>query len=58
VHYEEFASAKEAILREKQLKGWLRDRKIALIEESNAAWDDLSDGWYESSHRVTAKEKA
>jgi putative endonuclease len=31
----------EAITREKQLKGWTRTRKIALIEESNPDWMDL-----------------
>jgi putative endonuclease len=34
-----------AIAREKQLKGWLRARKIALIEQRNPAWIDLSEGW-------------
>ncbi|HEY6066796.1 MAG TPA: GIY-YIG nuclease family protein [Thermoanaerobaculia bacterium] len=34
-----------AIRREKQLKGWLRRRKIALIESTNPRWDDLSLGW-------------
>jgi putative endonuclease len=49
IYFEEFASAKEAIIREKQLKGWRRERKITLIEQSNPAWDDLSDGWYEDN---------
>jgi putative endonuclease len=35
-----------AIAREKQLKGWIRAKKIALIEKTNPAWSDLSDGWY------------
>ena len=35
-----------AIAREKQLKGWLRAKKIALIESVNPEWDDLSVGWY------------
>jgi len=34
-----------AIYREKQLKGWLRSKKIALIEENNPGWDDLSLLW-------------
>ena len=42
VHVEEFASPQEAIAREKQLKGWHRDWKIRLIEESNPDWSDLS----------------
>jgi putative endonuclease len=36
--------AKTAIAREKQLKNWRREKKIALIESMNPAWDDLSDG--------------
>jgi putative endonuclease len=32
--------------REKQIKGWLRKRKIALIEAVNPGWEDLSEGWY------------
>jgi putative endonuclease len=35
-----------AIAREKQLKGWIRAKKIALIEKANPAWSDLSEGWY------------
>jgi putative endonuclease len=34
-----------AIQREKQLKGWTRARKIALIEEDNPTWIDLSEDW-------------
>ena len=33
-------------LREKQLKGWLRAKRIALIEQTNPIWADLSEGWY------------
>jgi len=42
VHLETFATALEAIAREKQLKNWQRRWKIRLIEENNANWDDLS----------------
>jgi len=31
--------------REKQIKGWLRKKKIVLIENINPGWKDLSDGW-------------
>ena len=34
-----------AIRREKRIKRLLRQRKIALIESQNPAWDDLADGW-------------
>ena len=45
VHYETTWDIREAIYREKQLKGWLRSKKIALIEECNPGWDDLSLSW-------------
>lgn len=42
VYYETTCDVRDAIEREKQLKGWLRVKKIALIEEVNPGWDDLS----------------
>jgi len=36
---------KEAIAREKQIKGWLRKRKVALIESVNPEWKDLAADW-------------
>ena len=44
VHYEHFQYINNALTREKQLKGWLRIRKIALIEEDNPTWNDLFPG--------------
>jgi putative endonuclease len=41
VYAEEFTSIIDAIAREKQLKGWTRVKKVALIEESNPNWVDL-----------------
>lgn len=35
-----------AIAREKQIKGWLRAKKITLIESMNLEWKDLSEDWY------------
>jgi putative endonuclease len=46
VWLERFMLPLNAIAREKQLKGWIRAKKIALIETKNPTWDDLSDGWY------------
>jgi len=43
IHYEEYATAPDAIEREKQLKNWKRAWKIRLIEERNPEWDDLWD---------------
>lgn len=34
-----------AISREKEIKKWRREKKIALIEASNPVWDDLSESW-------------
>jgi putative endonuclease len=45
VHVEEFDHADQAIAREKQLKGWTRKRKIALIESVNPSLKDLSANW-------------
>jgi putative endonuclease len=42
---ERYAQVATAIAREKMLKGWLRARKIALIQQSNPAWVDLSENW-------------
>ena len=45
VYFETFHDARDAIAREKQIKGWLRRKKIALIESANPTWKDLSDEW-------------
>ena len=41
VHYEAYKNINDAITREKQIKKWLREWKIKLIEESNPTWKDL-----------------
>jgi len=46
VWFERFTSPGNAIAREKQLKGWIRAKKISLIEKTNPTWNDLSEGWY------------
>ncbi len=46
VYFERFSDISKAITREKQLKGWLRAKKGALIENENPHWADLSAGWY------------
>jgi putative endonuclease len=42
VYYEVYGDIRMAIAREKQIKGWLRKRKIALIESMNPSWKDLT----------------
>ena len=46
LYWESFDDVLTAIDREKQLKGWRRSKKIALIESLNPRWLDLSRGWY------------
>lgn len=46
VYYEETNDIQAAIAREKQIKGWLRSKKIVLIESVNPQWKDLSENWF------------
>ena len=46
VHFEETSDVESAIEREKAIKGWLRSRKVALIESTNPRWVDLAQDWY------------
>jgi putative endonuclease len=46
VHIEQTGDALAAITREKQLKGWTRAKKMALVESTNPQWRDLSEDWY------------
>ena len=52
VWFEGFADPRAAIRREKQLKGWTRAKKIALITKMNPTWLDLSETWY-STEQLT-----
>lgn len=45
VYYESFDDVHRAIGREKQLKGWTRAKKIALIESKNPRWEDFAEKW-------------
>jgi putative endonuclease len=45
VWFERFQYVDNAIAREKQIKRWRREKKVALIEKSNLKWDDLSEEW-------------
>lgn len=47
VWFERRCGVGKAIAREKELKGWRRDKKIALIEAANPTWEDLSRDWYD-----------
>jgi len=45
VHWEEYPDPRDAIAREKYLKGWKRFRKVAVIESTNPEWRDLAAEW-------------
>ena len=47
VYFETFSDVYSAIAREKTIKGWLRKKKIELINEANPDWKDLSEDWYD-----------
>jgi putative endonuclease len=48
VHYERFGDIRATIAREKQLKRWVRRKKVALIEATNPSWRDLGEGVFPS----------
>jgi putative endonuclease len=45
VYYERYDDVYKAKRRERQLKGWRREKKIALIEKMNPRWQDLAENW-------------
>ena len=45
VYFDSTTDVKAAIAREKQIKGWTRNKKKALIESINPQWNDLSENW-------------
>ena len=47
VWFERSPDVQNAIAREKELKAWRREEKIALIEAANPVWEDLSREWYD-----------
>jgi putative endonuclease len=46
VWYESTGQVLDAIEREKEIKGWRRAKKVALIEAENPGWVDLARDWY------------
>jgi putative endonuclease len=53
VYFEATNDVLAAIAREKQIKGWRRSKKIALIESMNAQWKDLSEDRRDPAPRTT-----
>jgi putative endonuclease len=57
VYWEETTDVWAALEREKQIKRWRREKKVALINRMNPEWRDLSADWYEpmSAQDVSAR---
>jgi putative endonuclease len=47
LYFEMLGDVNAAIGREKQIKGWRREKKVKLIDTVNPQWIDLSENWYE-----------
>src|SRR5215208_2354060 len=45
VYVEQTNDAYAAVSRERQIKGWVRRKKRALIERENPTWRDLAEDW-------------
>lgn len=45
IYFEEFDYVNDALARENELKGWSREKKKGLVNQSNPDWKDLSEGW-------------
>ena len=58
VYQEFFADIETAIAREKQLKGWARAKKIALIEKLNPGWEDLTPSFSNAGPSTAARRDA
>jgi putative endonuclease len=46
LYYEQFTNVETAIAREKEIKGWRREKKDRLVESMNPEWKDLAADWY------------
>jgi len=46
VYFESTNQVRGALERERQIKGWRREKKLKLIESVNAGWLDLAADWY------------
>ena len=57
VYYEVMPTLAAAFAREKQLKGWKRSRKVALIQSVNPWWHDLYESWTDAACRWPASSR-
>jgi len=46
VYFEAFDNVLDAIAREKEIKGWRREKKDKLVESVNPEWKDLAADWH------------
>ncbi len=53
VYWEKFKSVHYAVAREKQLKRWMRIKKIQLIVSMNPTWKDLAEDWFPELKKKT-----
>ena len=49
VYFHSFQNVGDAIARETEIKGWRREKKVALIHADNPTWEDLAAGWGEAA---------
>jgi putative endonuclease len=56
VYFENYSQVINAINREKEIKGWRREKTIALIESMNPTWEDLAEHWYDR-HRYAPEQQ-
>jgi putative endonuclease len=52
VYFEDYTEIDQAIAREKQIKGWIRAKKNALVNSTNPEWKDLAADWYSAPEKV------
>ena len=52
VHFERFQYVGNCIRREKELKAWRREKKVALIEATNPTWEDLAAEWFRQQQQI------
>lgn len=55
VYFEQFTNIEAAIAREKEIKGWSRKKKNALVESLNPGWKDLAADWYPETLLLNGK---
>src|SRR5215470_3656844 len=46
VYFESWQYIRSAIAREKEIKHWIRQRRVELIESTNPRWEDLAENWF------------